>query len=199
MNKFRLMLDPQCSGSVNMAKDYAILYCIAHNELPPALRIYRWIEPTVTVGYFEDVNYTVNRDYCKEKNIPVIRRESGGGTVLHHMELTYSFTASIYSDFIPQSVDESFRKIIAPLIDTLKMYIDNVEYRPVNDIIINNRKISGSAQTRKYGILQQHGTVILDIDDDLLTSAILYDKDKLSANIYLSNEMSHQIYAGRYS
>jgi len=186
MNKFRLILDPPLSGVMNMAKDHAILHGVSHNELLPTLRIYRWIEPTVTIGYFEDINNTVNRDYCKKRNIPIIRRESGGGTVLHHLELTYSFTTPLHLELIPESVDESFRKIISPLINTLKMFVDGVEYRPINDIIINKKKISGSAQVRKFGILQQHGTVIIDIDDEFLTSAIFYDEYKLQSRGFTS-------------
>ena len=178
INKFRLIVDPPFSGALNMAKDNALLYGMTHNDLLPVLRIYRWIEPTVTIGYFQSVDDTVNKDFCKKNNIPIIRRESVGGTVLHHMELTYSFAIQLDSDLIPQSVDESFRKIISPLMKTLKMFVDGVEYRPVNDIVINKRKISGSAQVRKQGVLQQHGTIILDIDDEILTQAIFYDENK---------------------
>jgi len=179
MDKFRLIVDPPLRGPINMAKDYAILYGISHKELLSALRIYRWSEPTVTIGSSENINLTVNKNYCDQKNIQVIRRESGGGTVLHHKELTYSFTIPLHSNLIPQSVEESFKKIVSPIINTLKMYIDGVEYKPVNDIVINKRKISGSAQTRKYGVLQQHGTIIMEIDDEILTSAICYDEYKL--------------------
>jgi lipoate-protein ligase A len=181
VNKFRLIMDPALSGSINMAKDHAILHGIAYEGMLPSLRIYRWIEPTVTVGYFEDVDSTVNRSYCKKKKIPIIRRESGGGTVLHHMELTYSLTIPLGSNLIPQSVDESFKKIISPVMNTLKEIIGGVEYKPVNDIIINKRKISGSAQIRKYGVIQQHGTIIMDIDDEILTSSIFYDEYKLNS------------------
>ena len=190
MNKFRLIVDPPLSGSINMAKDHAILHAISHEELLPALRIYRWIEPTVTIGYSQNVNDTVNRDYCNKKNIPIIRRESGGGTVLHHMELTYSFTIRLNSNLIPQSVDESFQKIISPIINTLKMFMDGVEYRYVNDIIINKKKISGSAQSRKQGIIQQHGTIILDIDNEILTSAIFHDENKLRDRGFSSSRQS---------
>ena len=179
MNKFRLIFDPPLRGSINMAKDHALIHGISRAELLPALRIYRWIEPTVTIGYSQNVNDAVNRDYCNRKNIPIIRRESGGGSVLHHMELTYSFTIRLNSGLIPQSVDESFQKIVSPIINALKMLIDGVEYRYVNDIVINKRKISGSAQIRRYGVVQQHGTIVIDIDDEILESAIFHDENKL--------------------
>ena len=189
-NKCRLILDPPLCGAVNMAKDHAVLHGVSHNELPPTLRISSWVEPTVTIGCFENPKDTVNKDFCKKRKIPVIRRESGGGTVLHHIELCYSFTIPLHSELIPQSVDESFRKIISPLLNTLKVFLNGVEYRPLNDIIINKRKISGSAQLRKYGTLQQHGTVIIDIDDEIFASAIYYDEQILLSRGFSSPRQS---------
>jgi len=190
VNKFRLIVDPPLSGSINMAKDHAILHGVSHEKFPPAFRIYRWVEPTVTVGYSQNVNDTVNRDYCSRKKIPIIRRESGGGTVLHNMELTYSFTIPLHSALIPQSVNESFREIISPIIKTLEMFMDNVEYKSVNDILVNKKKISGSAQVRKYGSLQQHGTIIIDMDDEIFTSAIFHDENKLKDREFPSPRQS---------
>ena len=190
MNKFRLIVDPPLGGFINVAKEHAILYGIAHKEFLPTLRIFRWTEPSVSIGYFEDVNHTVDKNYCNKRNIPIIRRESGGGTVVHHIELSYSFTIPLYSDLISHSVEESFKRIISPIINTLKIYIDGVEYRPVNDIVINKRKISGSAQTRRYGVLQQHGTIIIEIDDEILTSAIFYDEYKLKNRGFSSPRQS---------
>ena len=186
INKFRLIHEAALSGSVNMAKDHAILYGVSHNELLPTLRIARWTGSTVTIGNLEDVNSTVNIDYCKKNNIPIIRRDTGGGTVLHNTEFSYSFTIPLDSYLIPGSVDESFRKLMAPLINTLEMYIDGVEYRPVNDIVIKKRKISGNAQVRKYGVLHQHGTVIIDINDEIFASAIYYDEYKLKSRGFSS-------------
>ena len=190
MNKFRLIVDPPLSGSINMAKDHALLHGISHTELLPALRIYKWIEPTVTIGYSQNANDAVNRDYCNRKNIPIIRRESGGGSVLHHMELTYSFTIRLNSGLIPQPVDESFQKIVSPVINALKIFIDGVEYKYVNDIVINKKKISGSAQIRKYGVVQQHGTIIIDIDDEILESSIFHDENKLKHRGFSSARQS---------
>jgi lipoate-protein ligase A len=190
VNKFRLIVDPPLSGSINMAKDLVIQNGAAKENALPVFRIYRWLEPTVSIGYSQNVDAHVNRNYCKKNHIPVVRRESGGGTVLHHMELTYSFTIQLYSNLIPDSVDESFRKIIAPIMSTLKIFVKNVEYRPVNDILINKRKISGSAQIRKHGVLQQHGTIIVDIDDKILTNSIYHDELKLKNNGFSSPRQS---------
>jgi len=95
------------------------------------------------------------------------------------MELTYSFTVPLNSGIIPVSVEDSFKTIISPVINSLCLLSIPAQYRPVNDVVIGNRKISGSAQVRKKGVLQQHGTMIMDMDNDLISSALIPDKKKL--------------------
>ncbi|HOP29661.1 MAG TPA: lipoate--protein ligase family protein [Spirochaetota bacterium] len=181
MNEFRLIIDPPMNAAVNMARDLAILEMQSLKNPVPTLRIYRWSYPSVTIGYFQKLDDSVNLEYCHKNGISVTRRVTGGGTVLHHKELTYSFTLPVKKKIVPESVEDSFRYIIAPLIDSIKSLSLDAEYRPVNDIIINNKKISGSAQVRKKGILQQHGTLLIDIDKQLLYSAIKINVDKLKS------------------
>lgn len=181
MHEFRLIIDPPMNAAVNMARDRAILEMQSMKNPVPTLRIYRWSAPSVTVGYFQRINETVNTDFCRRNGISITRRVTGGGTVLHHSELTYSFTLPVKKKIIPESVEDSFRSIIAPIISSVRSLSINAEYKPVNDIVINSRKISGSAQVRKRGVLQQHGTLLLDIDCELLCSALTVNEEKLKS------------------
>ena len=56
----------------------------------PVLRLYQWEEPTLSIGMAQQIDRHVNLDYCRAKQIPVIRRVTGGKAVLHSSELTYS-------------------------------------------------------------------------------------------------------------
>ncbi len=190
MNRFRLIVDPPQSSAVNMAKDHAILQSLSMSDSLPALRLYSWDHASVTIGYFQEIEKYVNTDYCRKNGISITRRDTAGGTVLHHMELTYSFTLSLNNGIVPVSVEDSFRSIISPLINSINSFTINAEYRPVNDIVVNNRKISGSAQVRKRGILQQHGTLILDIDRSIISSAIRMDEAKLKKRGFSSGAES---------
>lgn len=189
-NRFRLIIDHPLNSAVNMAKDHAVLQGLAmHNSLP-TLRIYRWERTSVTLGYFQKVEECVNTSYCRKNGISITRRETGGGTVMHNMELTYSFTVPVKSGIVPESVEDSFRVIISPVIDSLRQLSINADFRPVNDIVINHRKISGSAQVRKKGVLQQHGTLILDMDNDLLSSVLIHNEKKLKKRGFASPDES---------
>lgn len=178
MNRFRLILDPPLNSAVNMARDHAILQGLSMENLLPTLRLYRWERASVTLGYFQKLKECVNTCYCEKNGISVTRRETGGGSVIHNAELTYSFTVPVRSSIVNKSVEGSFRDIIYPVIETLHSLSVRAEYRAVNDIVVDNRKISGSAQVRKRGILQQHGTLMLDIDDALFASALIHDEGK---------------------
>jgi len=173
-----------------MATDHAIMHGISISESMPTIRFYRWRRPSVTLGYFQKIAECVNTVYCRENGISVTRRETGGGTVLHYKELTYSFTVPVNSGIVTAGVEDSFKQIISPIINSLNRFSVRAEYRPVNDIVINNRKISGSAQLRKKGVIQQHGTIIMDMDNELIRSALIRDEENLKARGFVSMDES---------
>ncbi len=180
-NTFRLMDEGSFPGHENMAVDRALIDSVASGESLPVMRLYGWTCPAITVGYFQKIDETVRRDFCRKNDIPVIRRITGGGTVLHDMEITYSLTVPGDSSFIPKNLDSSFKYILEPLIMTLRHLGLKAVFKPVNDILVNSRKISGSAQTRKKGVIQQHGTLILDINRELFINALKFDEEKLKS------------------
>lgn len=181
MKKFRLIIDPPMNAAVNMARDQAILEIMRTKETLPTLRFYSWSAPSVTLGYFQKLNDTVNTAYCRKNGISVTRRISGGGTVLHSREITYSFSVPVSKRIVPESVEDSFRNIIYPIISSVRSLSIDAEFRPVNDIVVKNRKISGSAQIRRKGILQQHGTLIIDMEREIFCNALKTDYEKLKS------------------
>jgi lipoate-protein ligase A len=147
-----------------MALDYAVLRAVARRQAPPTLRIYRWERPAVTIGYFQVLQDVVHDAACRRDGVPVIRRITGGGAVLHDQELTYSVTVPLSSRVCAGGVPESFRDICRPVIRMLAQQSIAAAFKPVNDIVVGRRKISGCAQTRRQGVLLQHGTLLLAVD-----------------------------------
>jgi len=84
---FLLLLDPPASGFWNMAVDEALLEAAAA-EGRSAMRFYRWEEPTLSLGYFQE--FADRWKHPPSSRCPVVRRASGGGAILHDVELTYS-------------------------------------------------------------------------------------------------------------
>jgi lipoate-protein ligase A len=85
----RLIIDPPQSGSCNMAVDEALLTAAVDGG-PATLRLYQWSEPTLSLGYFQ--HYDDRDEHAASRTSAVVRRQSGGGAILHDRELTYSLT-----------------------------------------------------------------------------------------------------------
>ena len=83
----RLIVDPPQSGAWNMAVDEALLTEAATEGLA-TLRFYEWSEPTLSLGYFQ--KYADRAQHPASASAAVVRRQSGGGAILHDHELTYS-------------------------------------------------------------------------------------------------------------
>jgi len=83
----RLIVSGPGEGAMNMAVDAAILEQ-ASVELGPTLRLYGWEQPTLSLGYFQSLAQRTEHD--ESRLLPVVRRSSGGGALVHDQELTYS-------------------------------------------------------------------------------------------------------------
>lgn len=175
--KARLIFDQEPQNAyLNMATDYALLL----NCKTPTLRIYSWSPPAVSIGRFQSLKDEVDVAYCDKEGINYVRRITGGGAVFHDQELTYSFCVPISNDFFSPDLQESYRFICGAVIKGLAKTGIVAEYKPINDLIVNNKKISGCAQTRKNKIILQHGTVLLDLDIQKMFRVLKVSKEKIS-------------------
>lgn len=92
MTTWRLIDSGPCDASYNMALDEAIAVFVRRGRSCPALRLYGWETPSVSLGSFQKLD-DIDEEYCSHENIPVVRRPTGGRAVLHGDELTYSFSS----------------------------------------------------------------------------------------------------------
>ena len=175
---------------MNMAIDEAILRRVSVDLAPNTLRLYRWKPSAVSIGYFQTLEREVDLDYCKERGIGVVRRMTGGGAVFHDHrgELTYSLIVRQGEGGIPEDISESYRVICGGLVAGLGRLGVKAEFRPINDVVVNGRKISGSAQTRRRGVILQHGTILLKVDVRTMFKALKVSGEKVSDKMIKSVE-----------
>jgi lipoate-protein ligase A len=172
----RLFIDPPASPSWNMAVDETLLEsAAAGGEF--SLRFYRWQEPTLSLGYFQQ--YDDRRQHAASQKCAAVRRVTGGGAILHDREVTYSFAAPPGHRLAIKHLTlyETFHAV---LIDVLTGYGINAslfrgegrernrtepflcfQRRSPGDVLISEVKIAGSAQRRNRGAVLQHGSVLL--------------------------------------
>lgn len=172
----------------NMAVDEAISAGIAAGTSPPTIRFYTWNPGAVSIGCFQRLHDEVDVATCAMKGIDVVRRRTGGGAVYHDErgEITYSVIAP--ERLFPQDIRASYREICGWIIAGLADLGIAAEFRPINDVTVNGRKISGSAQTRRQGVLTQHGTVLYRIDRETMFAVLRPSAKKLSDKQVVSFE-----------
>ena len=148
----------------NMALDEAVSNAVASGESLPTIRFYGWGPSAVSIGYFQSLEKEVRLQECEKLGVDIVRRRTGGGAVYHDNqgEITYSVIAP--QEYFPQDIIESYHVICGWIIDALNHLELHAEFKPINDIILNGKKVSGNAQTRRNGILLQHGTILYDLD-----------------------------------
>jgi lipoate-protein ligase A len=153
---------------MNMAIDEAVLTARIEDRAPNTLRLYRWKPSAVSVGKFQAVEKEVEVDNCRKLGVDVVRRITGGGTVYHdaEYEITYSVVAEKAS-LGAQDIAAVYAKICAALVEALKILGIQADFnegdaKTCPNLTVKGRKISGSAQCHKNGVVLQHGTLLLD-------------------------------------
>ncbi len=140
-------------------------------------RFYRWDQPTLSLGYFQDLDDRSQHDTSLE--CPVVRRATGGGAILHQHELTYSFVLPAEHRLAKQRQD-LYDSVHTTLIATLgslgiqarlcgQSAAEQHEANPFlcfqrrspGDVVVGDTKVAGSAQRRMKGAVLQHGSVLL--------------------------------------
>lgn len=170
----------------------------AKGLMPPTLHFYIRDRPTVSLGYFERVSETVDMDALLQENIFLVRRMSGGSTIFTDRgQLIFSLT--IDQGSLPRP-DQAYALACSVLVSALKSLGVEAEHKPPNDVLVQGKKISGSAQTRKHGMLLIHGTMLVDTDLDLMVKVLRPHGDKRSRTRYemtcLREEMGRSVEMG---
>ncbi len=170
MQTWRILKIETHDAFMNMAIDEAILRARASNQVPNTLRFYRWNPSAVSIGRFQKLENEVNLENCQKMGVDYIRRISGGGTVFHDSngEITYSVIAKT-EDLGTKDVAEVYSRVYAAISEALRIMGVASDYSPGDlkncpNLTVNGKKISGSAQANKGGIVLQHGTLLLDVD-----------------------------------
>jgi lipoate-protein ligase A len=187
----------QCSAPYNMALDEAVATAVRRGIVPPTLRIYGWDVSSVSIGCFQKIS-DIDTGYCAGKNIPVVRRPTGGRAILHGDEITYSFSAKTDSGLFSKGLLDSYRKISIPLTlalvkiglsPELKLrrearhpsFINPMQsplcFQAVSygEITVNSKKLVGSAQKRWSDGLLQQGCIPFRIDKKISENVFKLD------------------------
>jgi lipoate-protein ligase A len=120
-------------------------------------------EPYVSIGYHQYLGKEIDRGYCQKRGIPIIRREVGGGTVFLDKDQLF-FQCIFPRDKVPLRVDRLYEFFLRPAVNTYRSLGVDAHYRPVNDIQVDERKISGTGAGRVGDASVVVGNIIFDFN-----------------------------------
>ncbi|MHB8881448.1 MAG: lipoate--protein ligase family protein [Thermodesulfovibrionales bacterium] len=185
---WRLIDSGDGAASFNMALDEAFALFVRKGASVPVLRLYGWVHPSVSLGRFQRTS-DIDTDRCRARDIPVVRRPTGGRAVLHDAELTYSFSVRTDHPSFAQDLRESYRKISSAIGLALQRTGIRAEAkeRPEKgsvlagsplcfqsssrgEILFGGKKIVGAAQRRWPDGLLQQGTIPYRYDKEMMRS-----------------------------
>lgn len=142
----------------NLAIDEALLESVIHTK-QPILRFHTW-QPGVSIGYFQSLK-DIDKEYCKKNNIPITRRLTGGGALLHSSaEIAYTLIAPKSVLNIEKDVRKTYSTICQAIIDALAKLVIDAKIENTNDIFIGTKKVSASAQVQREGVVLQQGNIL---------------------------------------
>ena len=180
ISDLRWISDEPADGPANMARDEAILLAVSEGRAPPTMRFYRWSQPTISLGYFQSY-----ADFAALPHpaggLPVVRRLTGGGAILHDLELTYSLMLPLNHPLLPACGAGALYDVVhdafARFLTGLGIHVTKGAGTPGAashrgpffcferhnrfDLLLGDRKLMGSAQRRLPTAVLQHGSLIL--------------------------------------
>ncbi len=196
---WRLLVDPPAGGAWNMAVDEVLLDGVADGDAPPTLRFYQWNPACLSLGYFQSFD-VVDVDQCRALGIEVVRRPTGGRAILHDRELTYSVAlpASVLGHdggVLPSyyrlslALQEGLSRLGVPATLAPESAVSGPEHGPIcfdrpsaHEILLDGRKLVGSAQMRRGGGLLQHGSILIEPRIDKLTACLRLPRASVGAS-----------------
>ena len=141
--------------------------------------------PYVCIGYHQDAAQEVDVAYCRENGIPVFRREVGGGAVyLDGAQLFWQLIIHKDNPLVPAGKDAFYRKFLQPPIEAYRALGIPAEYKPVNDIIANNRKVSGTGVGEIDDYVIFVGNLIVDFDYRMMARVLKVPDEKFRDKIH---------------
>ncbi len=161
------------------------LYHAAAHLGREALILLRPATPYVCIGYHQDARQEIDLQFTQANQIPVFRREVGGGAVyLDGAQLFFQLIVCRDRPEVPKNVAEFYRKFLTPIIETYRVFDVPAEYRPVNDIVTQVRKISGTGAAQIDDMMILVGNFIQDFNYEMMTKCLRVPDEKFRDKVH---------------
>ena len=176
---FRVLDTGVLEGRLNIAIGQAIVEARQQGTVPDTLRFLRF-PPTALVGRHQALGQEIDLDYCRKNDIGLARRITGGGAIFMEPGLLGWELAFDRKTLGVRSLPDLTRAICEAAAEGISRLGVNARFRPRNDIEVDGRKISGTGGFFDGDTLFYQGTVLVDMDPQVMVSALRVPKAKLA-------------------
>ena len=173
-------------GNVSYLDSQAIYHTVAHSfdeNTPDTITIMNPIQTYACIGFFQELEKEIDIEFCNNNNIPIIRREIGGGAVL--LDNNQIFFHFIFNKLkVTRDVNRIYSIFLEPVVNTYVKLGLNVCHRPINDLHINGKKIGGTGAAEIGNSTVVVGSFMLDFNYELMPQILKVPSEKFRDKVY---------------
>ena len=171
-------------GKIPWEESQLIYHALGYMD-QEALSLVSPASPYVCIGYNQDAEQEVDLEYCEENNIPVLRREVGGGAVyLDGNQLFYQVILRMDNPVVTKNKGLFYKKMLQPVINVYRHMGIEAEYKPINDVIVETRKISGTGAAEIGNCIVFVGNLIVDFDYKTMSRVLRVPDEKFRDKVH---------------
>lgn len=176
---------------MSLAVEEAIPRKVGEGTAPNTIRFWRSAN-AVVVGRFQSTIREANLKACKKQGTTIIRRFTGGGAVYHdHGNLNYAISLRKHHSLVSGDLSQTFKALSLGVIEGLRtLGLRAAEFKPINSIQIDGRKVSGAAGSLRWGTVFFHGSVLVSSNISVLSRVLKASEDKVTT---LSDELGKTV------
>ncbi len=161
------------------------LYHAAAHLGREALFVLRPATPYVCIGFHQDARQEIDLAFTEQNHIPVFRREVGGGAVyLDGQQLFFQLIVRQDHPGVPSNIMDFYRVCLQPVVDTFRDFGVDAVYKPVNDIMANDRKISGTGAAQIENMRVLVGNFLQDFNYEMMSKCLKVPDEKFRDKVY---------------
>jgi lipoate-protein ligase A len=178
VERWRLLDLDYCEPLVAQTFYEAVAEAVHRSLSPNTLILLQPGSPYACVGYHQDLEKEIDLGFCRKAELPVIRRSQGGGATYLDSDQVFYQIVSKDSQVIPRDVGEMFRRLLAVTVETYRRLGVEAEYKPLNDVVVGDKKISGNGAGMHESASILVGNIILDLSYELMTRVLRVPDEK---------------------